>query len=647
MKTTGSERQLSRNAASSEPRRAATSMHANARPSHTGTNHVSVGADGVKGPHNKIGMPIASAARRAEPDRELRPRRIRCEQIPLGVEPDGEHEMARVFSLPRVRSGARLMLLMLVAAACNPNANPPPSPEPLASDQTLSFPIAQDVGDFDPALISSAADVDILRNVFSGLYRFDQRLQEVPDIAAGPPAVSDDGLRYTFHVRSDARFSNGDPITADDFIYSWNRAAAKQGDYASLFDVIAGYQAVAAGRTGQMIGLNKVDPTTFTVTLVKRAGYFVTEVGLWPFWLVDQKVVASAGEDAWFSKPETLIGSGAFRMTARTPGLSIDFEPVSGWYGGKTGQLSRVHIAVMADATAQVAQYESGVLSLIGYGRQALPPAAAARYTTDSRLRGQLALVPLGTTFWAGFNLKTGPFAGIDAGRAGRHAFSIAIDRKTLVDAVCNEKTTCEAASGGVVSKGLAGYLGDGQDHNFKFDAKAARAEYTAWDPSGVKVKGLSYTYDANPFNKAVCTNLQQQWKKNLGVDVGCVEMDRKTFFDQRNGACAYPMFRQSWAADYDHPQDWFDYLFVSGASSSGSCYSNPDLDKLVASADQVPLAQGLIDYKTSGALLVNDSVFAPLVYGVQQYLVHPYVVGAGGNALYDNYWTSVRILKH
>src|SRR5260370_37642584 len=77
--------------------------------------------------------------------------------------------------------------------------------------------------------------------------------------------------------------------------------------------------------------------------------------------------------------------------------------------------------------------------------------------------------------------------------------------------------------------------------------------------------------------------------------------MDRKTFFDDRNGRCAYPAFRQSWSADYDHPQDWFDYLFVTGAPSSGSCYSNPNLDRVVASADGAPLSQGLVDYKTAG----------------------------------------------
>ena len=549
----------------------------------------------------------------------------------------------------RIRAG--LLAFVLATIACNPTSNPSPSPEPLADDQTLSFPIAQDVADFDPAMISTAADVDILRNVFSGLYKFDARLRELPDLAVGQPTVSADGLTYTFHIRPDAHFSNGDTVAADDFVYSWNRAASRQGDYAGLFDVIAGFPAVANGSSAQMSGLAAVDATTLTVKLGKRAGYFPALVGLWPFWIVDRKVIASAGEDAWSTKPETLIGSGPFRMSARSPGQSMDFVPVSGWYGGqkdgKSSTLTRVHVEVQADTGTQVTNYESGVFSLIGYGRQALPPAAATRYTTDAKLKGQLTLVPLGFTIWVGFNIGRGPFAGIDAGRAGRHAFSAAIDRKALVDAVCNEKTACDAAAGGLVSKGLVGYLGDGQDPNVKFDAEKAKAEYKAWDPTGAKVKGLNYTYDTNPFNKAMCADLQQQWKKNLDIDVGCVEIDRKTFFDQRNGACAYPMFRQSWAADYDHPQEWFDYLFVSGARSSGSCYSNPNLDKLIARADAAPVTSNAGDYRTAGYLLVNDSIFAPLLYGVQQYLVHPYVQGAGGNALYDNYWTEVRILKH
>jgi oligopeptide transport system substrate-binding protein len=494
--------------------------------------------------------------------------------------------------------------------------------------------------------MSSPTDVDIFRNVFSGLYKFDQSLHEVPDIAIGPADLSADGLTYTFHIRHNAVFSNGDTITADDFIYSWNRAAAKQGDYAGLYSVVAGYNAVASGRAGALSGLVKVDDFTFSSTLIKRVGYWTTLVALWPFWVVDRKVIASAGDDVWFTKPETLIGSGPFRMTARATGQSLDFEPVPAWYGGKTGALQRIHIDVLADHQEQITRYESGGYSLIGYGRQSLEPKSAVRYATDPTLSAQLQLVPAGVSYWVGFNLRTGPFAGLDAGRAGRHAFSTAIDRKAMADALCSQGTTCTPATGGLISKGLVGYLGDGTDPNAKFDAAAAKAEYQAWDPTGARVKNLVYTYDTDPFNKAVCDNLQKQWQTNLGVSVACVEVDRVNFFTNR-ARCAYSAFRQSWSADYDNPQDWFDYLFVTGAGSSGSCYSNPAVDSLVAGADAKPLPIALVDYKTAGQLLLDDSIAGVLVYGQQEYLAHPYVLGVGGNALYDFDWTAARILKH
>jgi oligopeptide transport system substrate-binding protein len=532
----------------------------------------------------------------------------------------------------------------LVAASCTLGGSGPT--EQLATDQTLSFPINQEIGDFDPAQISSPADVDILRNVFSGLYGFDEHLHLVPDIAAAFPDISADGLTYTFHLRSNARFSNGDPINADDVLYSWNRAAAKQGEFASLFSPIRGYELVAQGRSKQMAGLTKTDDHTIVANLSTPAGYWLTEVALWPYWLVDKKVVASAGDDVWFTEPETLVGSGPFKLTAHAAGQSLDFERVPHWYGGSTGALRHVHVEIVPDAATQLSKYESGVFSLIGYGRQSLAPETAAKYQTDPKLREQLMLVPAGVTFWAGFNMQTGPFAG-DAGKAGRHAFATAIDRNALADAVCTAGTTCMPATGGVLSKGLAGYLGDGADANAKFDPAAALNEYKAWDPTGSKVKNLAYTYDTNPFNAAVCQNLVAQWQKNLGVKVACNEVDRQTFFDQRNLRCAYTMFRQSWSADYNNPQDWFDYLFVSHAPSGGGCYANRNLDALVASGDSRPVGLAISYYQAAGQVLMSDVVYAALVYGVQQYLVHPYVAGVGGTALYDLYWTQARILAH
>jgi oligopeptide transport system substrate-binding protein len=124
-----------------------------------------------------------------------------------------------------------------VATACGGGNT---TSETLASDQTLSFPLVDDVGDLDPAHMSAGVDIDIFRNIFSGLYKFTDDLKEVPDIASGPPTISSDGMTYTFPMRHDVKFSNGDPVTATDFIYSWNRAARIQGDYASVFQPVIG-----------------------------------------------------------------------------------------------------------------------------------------------------------------------------------------------------------------------------------------------------------------------------------------------------------------------------------------------------------------------------------------------------------------------
>jgi oligopeptide transport system substrate-binding protein len=556
------------------------------------------------------------------------------------------------------RSLAVAMGTVWVVAACGGG---PTGTSNLASDQTLSFPMVDDVGNTDPATMSAAVDIDIFRNTYSGLYKFDDQLNEVPDIADGQPQISSDGLTYTFKMKHNAKFSNGDPVKADDFIFSWNRAAAIQGDYSSVFQPVAGYDDVAAGKATSMSGLKKIDDYSFSATLSAPAGYWFTEVALWTAWVVDQKVVLAAGkatDTKWADDPATAIGTGQFKMTARTPKQSLDFAPVANWWGGSTGSLTKIHIEIVADQKAQLTKYESGGYSLIGFANQSLTPEDVIRYNSDSQLKKQLNLQPAARTTWIGFNFCTGkgqpgkscttslnsPFAG-DAGKPLREAFSLAVDRDQLVDIACSKGTACVKATGGVITKGLKGYLGDNTDPWVVFDA--AKAKQLFQQAGGAaKVGNLTYTYNASAFNKAVCDNLASQWRQNLGVTVQCASTDRASFFNART-KCTYPIFRHSWGADYDNPQDWFDFLFVSDAGSSGSCYSNPQLDSMAKDANTKPLSQSLDTYKQMNKILVDNTVTGNLVYGIQQYLVHPYVQGAAGNPLYDNYWSDVKILQH
>src|SRR6185295_4637935 len=377
----------------------------------------------------------------------------------------------------KFRAVAATLGILTVAAACGGGGGT--TGETLASDQTLSFPMVDDVGNLDPQRMSAAIEIDIFRNVFNGLYKFDNDLKEVPDIATGPPTVSADGLTYTFKMRQDVKFWNGDTVKSDDFIYSWNRAARLQGDYASVMAPIAGYDDVAAGKATEMTGLKKIDDFSFSATLSAPAAYWFTEVALWTSWAVSKKAIdAGGGDDKWFTDPKTFVGSGPFKMVARTPKQSMDFEAVPNWWGGSTGAIKKVHIEIIGDQKAQLTKYESGNFSLIGYANQNLTPEDVIRYNSDPQLKQQLTLQPAARTTWIGFNMKTGPFAGNDAGYHGRHAFITAVNLDQLVDIACSKGTACVKATGGVITKGLNGYLGDNSDPWAKFDPTQAKQLY-------------------------------------------------------------------------------------------------------------------------------------------------------------------------
>src|SRR6266851_132367 len=135
------------------------------------------------------------------------------------------------------------VLATLLLAACGNST--PTSSETLAADQTIRFPINDDIGTFDPAHQSALVDFDFAQNIFQGPVKFDNAGKIIPDLASKWD-VSADALTYTFHLKQNIKFSNGDPVKADDLIYSWNRAALAGDAYAANFSPVVGYDAISA-----------------------------------------------------------------------------------------------------------------------------------------------------------------------------------------------------------------------------------------------------------------------------------------------------------------------------------------------------------------------------------------------------------------
>jgi ABC-type oligopeptide transport system substrate-binding subunit len=566
---------------------------------------------------------------------------------------------------------------LLLAAACGNSGGGNGQSQTLATDQTLKFPIGDDFGTLDPAQANSETDQEVAQNMFNGVLRFDKNLNIVPDIAASMPTVSGDGLTYTFKLRPDVTFWNGDKVTSKDVVYSWNRAAAQQGAYSTNFSAVAGFDKLSTkpppvatieqllaknDPSVMMSGLSAPDDTTVIAKLAQPAGWFLSAITLSAStgMVVDQKVV-SKDPTNWWTNPATAVGTGAYKMSARTPGQSVDFQAVSNWWGSTKPTVKNVHLDIIKDASTRQTGYEQGKYDLNGFGGYSnLNVDDILRVKNTASLSKQLLLHPKVRTTWVNMNMVSdgsrtakGPFVdtpGSTSGKDLRMAFALAIDKQKLAQTVC-QGLVCTAATGGLITKGLKGYQGDNSDPLAKFDPTKAKSLLKSADPDGSKTKGLTYIYDPeNPLNKAVAENIQDQWNTNLGVQIS-VQAESHSQFIKDYLSGKFVMNRSGWQADYDHPQDWFDNLFgkIAGCpdSNCASGFDSPQYDQLLASADSKPLADALPIYKQLSQMLQDNVAYIPLYYSNGAFMIKPYVKGAGTNNFFDIWWNEYQILQH
>jgi oligopeptide transport system substrate-binding protein len=537
---------------------------------------------------------------------------------------------------------ALLVVGILLTAACAAPL-PPSQPKRLAASQVLRLVAPEDVGTLDPAKVSQpTVDLDVVRNVFGGLYRFDDQLGEQDDLATGKPSVSPDGLTWTFRLRKDALFSNGDPVRANDVMYSWSRTAAlTKYDNSVIFESVAGYQDLVAGRSNTLAGLSAPDADTVVAHLSAPAGWWLVELGLWGAAIVDQRVIREHGENDWWRTPENLVGTGPFKMSSRTPG-SLDFVPVSRWWRGSTGNLTRIHVSVVADTAAQVQGYSDNLYDIFGYtpattstGQTPIDP-AIRRYLGG----GELQTRPWLRTSFIGFP-TAGNLSPMAPDATPRQALSLALDRTKLAKDLCSNGLTCAPATGGLIPTGLAGNLGVGNDPFAAFNLDKARALLAAWDPDGSRRKGLRVGTYAAPQFRALASAVVAQWREGLGLDLKVQAADGPT--TQLNTLRGlYDITITGFVADYNSPHDWF-------ANISPSCAyaQNSKFVALTMAADAKLPIDALPQYRQAAQLLADDAGCPALIYLEGLFLIKPWVSGAGGNALYEFDWIGIKIFEH
>ena len=576
-------------------------------------------------------------------------------------------------SLLKPRGLALGLAAMFVLAACGGSTSSTNSTN-LAATQKLTFPILGDFGSLDPGVFDAETDSEIAQNIFSGVVKFDDGLNVVCDLCTELPNVSSDGMTYTFKLNPAAKFSNGDPVNAAAVIYSWNRAAALGNSYAANFAPVTGFDTVSKnklagaelesaleGGTVKLSGLSSTDDHTVVAKLDHPAGYFLQSLALVATgWIVDPKVVKT-DPDNWWTKPETLIGSGPYKMTARVPKQSVDFAAVDNYWGSQKPVIKTIHLDILDSASTAIAAYEQGKYDIYGFGGYSNAPVDdVLRIQKTDKEKDQLHLQPKVRSYWVSYNLTCGgarpakgPFCGPEGTSGAAHdlrlAFALAVDKSVLTNVVC-KNIVCKPLTGGLIVQGLAGAGAPDSDPLAKFDAARAKSLLKTADPSGSLTKGLTYTYDPNnPLNKPTAENLADQWNTNLGVKVDIQPVDHSAFIKSRLKG-GYVMSRDGWQADYNHPQDWYDNLYgtnAGGPDHTTSGFVSKTYDDTLNTADAKKLADATSDYAKLSKQLEDDAAYIPLYYSVGAFLFKPYVKNAGTNNFFDHYWSDMSILQH
>ena len=459
----------------------------------------------------------------------------------------------------------------------------------------------------DPAVSQDVSSWSYLLQIYSGLVGLDDRLEVVPDIASSW-SVSDDGRTYTFHLRADARFHDGRPVTADDFRYSLERALdprLRSPVAATYLGDIAGARDRLGGRASGVAGIEVVDPHTLRITLDAPKVHFLSKLTYPTAFVVDRANVATG--DRWFERPN---GTGPFKLQTWQRDARLVLTRNDAYYGGPPA-LARVEYNLTPGSA--ISLYERDLIDVVAVG-----PANVER-VTDPRgtLSRELTRVPQLSLAFVGFNVTQPPF---DDPKV-RRAFAHATDKRRLADVLFKKM---RAKAEGILPPGLPGH--DPDFVGLEFDPDKARrllAESRYGSPSSLPEITLSMGSGGGDLGETIA----EMYRRNLGVEVN-VEEVQEGYFDGLS-ARKYQMYYLGWVADYPDPQDFLDVLFHSASEVNHGAYSDPEVDQLLERARVEPSRTVRLRlYQEVERRVVDAAPVIPLYFDTDYVLVKPRVKG-------------------
>lgn len=490
-------------------------------------------------------------------------------------------------------------------------------------DGVLDINIASEPDSIDPALNTSVDGAIMISHLFESLIRWDDDGEGNAVLKPGIAEsweVSDDGLTWTFKLR-DAKWSDGKDITADDFVYSWNRLVdpATGADYEYMLDMVKGYDE-------KKLDISAPDPKTFVVNLSVKCPYF-EEICAFPAVMPVRKDIIEANK-AWTNSPETLVSNGAYKLEKWDHNSTLSMVKNPEYYDQDSVKAEKLAFHLQDDQNAIYASYRSGDLDFINS-----VPQEEIQKLLDTK---ELKIKPYVGTYFVCFNTEKEPFNDPKV----RKAFSLAIDRIFIVNQVTGqgqEPATAYVPSGVYDAKGAEGddfrtvggdyYSINDEDYEKNIE-EAKKLMEEAGYKDGEGFPQIDYLYNTDENHKAIAEALQNMWQENLGVQVNLQNQDWNVFLKERKEG-NYNIARHGWIADYNDPMSFID-MWLTGGGNNDAQYKNPEFDKFVKAAKATSDPDERMEnmHKAEDILIGEDNVVAPLYFYNNSYMMKPNIQG-------------------
>ncbi len=461
--------------------------------------------------------------------------------------------------------------------------------------------------EYDPATTHGSGD----KLVYSGLVSFDPQLNLVPELASTWEVTN--GITYTFHLRPDARFHNGRPVTAQVVIYSWERAADPKTNSDTVLTYlgdIVGVKDMRDGKADHISGLKAIDDHTLQVVIDQAKPYFLLKLTYPTAFVVDKQNVES-GPD-WYRTPN---GTGPYRMIRWDSFKLIMYERNDDYYLN----LPQIKYIVEPLFTGVgIRLYESGDIDVAGVGLADIQRFQDPKEPMHSELISGVSLC----TGYDTFDVTQPPF---DDPKV-RQAFSLAFDRQKYIAVVLHGQSL---PAEGLYPPGLPGY-----NTNLKgLDYDPVRARQLLSESkygSAANLPPIIYTDSGSgsDIGPGVAAEAQM-WQQTLGVTITIQNVESDKYYDELNAGHHGQIFGGGWCADYPDPENFADALFHTGAQQNLGHYSNPEVDKLLEQArTEQDVTKRMSLYQQAEQLIVNDAPALFINHNLSHVVVKPYIKG-------------------